>query len=186
MLAKLSILGLYQYDPTIFDPLTLPGELSKDDFIALVMQECAELATTFPNPDVFKYMIGAFSRRHGNSWARIYAAMTAQYNPIENYDRHEDYTDNRNGTSQSSSGDTTTSKATAFNSDSFKDTEQAVSNGTANATSAETLVHAARIHGNIGVTTSQQMIREELEIRHNTVYSEILRDFMDVFVVGLY
>lgn len=186
LLAKLSIFGLYQYDPTIFDPLTMPGDLDKDAFVALVMQECAELPTTYPNPDAFKTMLGYFSVRHLPSWQRIYTALTQEYNPLDNYDRYEEVTDQRDGTSTGTSGGTTTNAATAYNTDNFKDTDKSTSAATSSGTSAETFTHSAHIRGNIGVTTSAQMATGEIALRHTTVYREMLRDFMDVFTVGVY
>ncbi|MBO7734351.1 MAG: hypothetical protein J6S67_17435 [Methanobrevibacter sp.] len=46
--------------------------------------------------------------------------------------------------------------------------------------------HDGRIHGNIGVTTNQQMINAELELRENDLYSIIRSKFEDEFIVRVY
>ena len=38
-----------------------------------------------------------------------------------------------------------------------------------------------RIHGNIGVTTSQQMIESELELRKRNVVTEYLTEFANMY-----
>lgn len=43
-----------------------------------------------------------------------------------------------------------------------------------------------RIHGNIGVTTSQQMLESELEIRKNILYDIILDDIADFICLSIY
>ena len=48
-------------------------------------------------------------------------------------------------------------------------------------------VHSGRIHGNIGVVTTQKMIREEIELRHNfNIYSMISDCFCDEFLIKVY
>lgn len=48
-------------------------------------------------------------------------------------------------------------------------------------------VHSGRIHGNIGVVTTQKMIREELELRHDfNIYSMISDCFCDEFLIKVY
>jgi len=48
-------------------------------------------------------------------------------------------------------------------------------------------VHSGRIHGNIGVTTTQHMIEEEIQLRHNfNIYSMISDCFCDEFLIKVY
>ena len=48
-------------------------------------------------------------------------------------------------------------------------------------------VHSGRIHGNIGVTTTQQMIYEEIRLRyHMNIYSMISDCFCDEFLIKVY
>lgn len=48
-------------------------------------------------------------------------------------------------------------------------------------------VHSGRIHGNIGVVTTQKMIREEIELRHDfNIYSMISDCFCDEFLIKVY
>ena len=48
-------------------------------------------------------------------------------------------------------------------------------------------VHSGRIHGNIGVTTTQQMIEAEIRLRHNfNIYNMISDCFCDEFLIKVY
>ena len=48
-------------------------------------------------------------------------------------------------------------------------------------------VHSGRIHGNIGVVTTQKMIREEVQLRHDfNIYSMISDCFCDEFLIQVY
>lgn len=90
----LSVLGIYQVDQTIFDSMQIPAGMNKDDVIDGIIQDCMELEILYPNPDAFRTMVGIWSRRELPTWNRVYNAELAEYNPIENYDRHQ--TDQRN------------------------------------------------------------------------------------------
>ena len=46
--------------------------------------------------------------------------------------------------------------------------------------------HTGRIHGNIGVTTSQQMLQAELDIRKFNIFKEISNLFADEFCLQVY
>lgn len=49
-----------------------------------------------------------------------------------------------------------------------------------------TFEHSARIYGNIGVTTTQQMIEAERNVVRYSVIEEIANDFRDAFCLGIY
>lgn len=91
MAATMSILGMYNYDPNIFEMLHLPDSVQQQTIIDLIISEAAELEILYPNPDILRVIIGAWSNGRQNAWARIAAALDAEYNPIENTDRYEDH-----------------------------------------------------------------------------------------------
>lgn len=47
-------------------------------------------------------------------------------------------------------------------------------------------VHSGRIHGNIGVTTSQQMLLQELELGYWNIYEKITELFLQEFTIPVY
>jgi len=190
MLAKLSTLGLYKADPTIFDGLVLPTAMDKDSLISNIIAESAELATMYPNPAAFKYFLDAWSRRKLPIWEKLYRTVTITYDPIENYDRIEEWVDVSHGNSNTSDNTsaTNTNSATAFNSDSLKTTDRVSHSAAASGESSSNIDtnHTGRVHGNIGVTTTQQMLDAERQTALYDVYEVITSEFIDAFCVRVY
>lgn len=90
---RLTLIGLMNYDPTLFDNLILPDGYDLDTFIDSLMLEHGEKCVLYSNPDFMKNAIGAWGRKWALELERIYNALTAEYDPIYNYDRYEEYTD---------------------------------------------------------------------------------------------
>lgn len=204
--ASLSILGLYEWNEQIFDNLTLPQGMSKEVLVPELVTECADFPLLYPDYDFMKMLIGVWSTKEQKIWADMYRSENLQYNPIENYDRTETITREVNSTSETSaentrtgSDDTSTTStagATAFNSIDFRDTAQNVteseisstgtSTDTSENTSAGTEEITARAHGNIGVTTAQQMIEGFRAVSDFCTYDFIIRSFKNRFCIQVY
>ena len=191
MKATLSVLGLYNFDNTIFDDWTLPQSVNLETLKTLIFQECAELCSTLPNPELFKRATAAWTRRKQKGWLRALAAMDAEYNPIHNFDRNEEYTDAETGSSgtDTSSRGTTTNQVAGFNSSSYGPESQQSMNqsGESDTTFGRELEHSAHLYGNIGVTTSQQMVTAEMELSGKLdIYQVIADDFKREFTLLIY
>lgn len=89
---------------------------------------------------------------------KLYATTEAEYDPIQNYSMTESGTD---ATYATSSGDTT-DYSTSYNSE----TENKTGKSAATGSSSTTLTHNFTRSGNIGVTTSQQMLQSERDLAH--------------------
>lgn len=175
MRSKLSVLGIYNYDGQIFDRLELPDGVDKDTVVNSILLECADLEVLYPVPVVLHTAIGLWSKSMLPSWERQYRAITAEYDPIENYNRMEDWTD-----AVHSEG-TGSSEVAGF--DSGKMTPRDGSQSAADSSSD----HHGRIHGNIGVTTSTAMVQEEVNIRSKlSMVDIIVNDFKSKFTLLVY
>ena len=111
-MATLSTLGLYQWDNTLFDLMKIPSALNKETLINNLLAETAELEVLYPNPVVFKNLIGVWSTKQIDIWNRLYATTQYQYNPIENYNRIETGTEGGSGRTTHSGTDTDTDTTT--------------------------------------------------------------------------
>ena len=297
-MAKITLIGMYNYDQTLFDLLTLPTGIDKSTLVDNILIRSGEFEVLYPDMDFLKFSIGAWSRKWRPTFDRWQKALEIEYNPLENYDRTEEWTDNRdvsgadNETSSgsetnditgtdtsaqsesrsdsgsgnetentsgstsnkelqvgSSSGSTsgTTSSTTdtdksAYDSASLVNVEELrVSGADASHNSATTsmsisnlkldsivvsriksemssgsttlavsrahaenltkaisamkdlthkldddLTHKGRIRGNIGVTTSQQMLKSELDLGYWNIYEKITDLFLTEFVLPIY
>ena len=202
----LSVLGLYNWDNTLFDRMVLPEDFTQDDKTILInnlLMECAELEVLYTDPSFMKDAIEAWSSKEVNTWERLYLACQAEYNPIENYDRHEK-SNNQNRGAMTHSGtdsvagsgqDTITNKITSFDNNTFINHDESIAGK--GSTDTTTYGHVitdstgnlleSRIHGNIGVTTNQQMLQAELDTRPKlNIYSIIIDSFRDRFCLLVY
>ena len=103
--ADLSPLGLYNWDNTIFDLMQLPEELDRDVLIKNILYSTAELEVLYPNPVVFKNLVGLWSAKNIDVWQRLYNTTQYEYNPIENYNRYEEGTTSDAGRTTHSGSD---------------------------------------------------------------------------------
>lgn len=109
---NLSPLGLYNWDDTLFDLMEIPEALDKNVLVQNLLAETAELEVLYPNPVVFKNLLGVWSRKNRDVWNKLYATTQYDYNPIENYNRYETGSDNGTGRTTHSGTDTTADTTT--------------------------------------------------------------------------
>ena len=111
-MATMSPLGLYRWDDTIFDLMQIPSALDKPTLIDNLLSETAELEVLYPNPVVFKNLVGVWSAKQIDIWNRLYATTQYEYNPIENYNRYETGSEDGSGRTTHSGTDTTADTTT--------------------------------------------------------------------------
>ena len=93
-MGRISLWGFYQFtDKKLFDNIKLCEGLDKQILIDLIMQQSGELAPYHQQPYYLQANIENWFARMYDQFKRMYDAITAEYNPIENYDRHEDWSD---------------------------------------------------------------------------------------------
>lgn len=257
-LAKITLYGMYRWmsenEDNLFGQLTVPPLMDADKLRETILYKGAEFEVLYGDPNFMKEMIGIWSDRWYATLDRWSKALAIEYNPLENYDRIESWTDagnrNKNGSSatestnaaynhilndetQTDSGhmssatstngthsgsnehtvsayDSSTYQADNKDTDSSNDTNQsATSNLTNNDRSINgnttainnaaahsdvqnseneqnTSAHSGRVHGNIGVLTSQAMLQSELDISRFNLYDEAADLFLQEFCVYTY
>lgn len=190
---------IYNFDESIFDGVNLPDNLSTSDFINTLMAQYGELPVLYSYPPLLKSLITSWSNTSQYTWSHLAETLTAEYNPIENYDRTENYSDVFTGTTQTNATNNATGNGTGktkvygYNNltapadDTASETTSA-SNSSSNSagTNTSTTTHNSRVHGNIGVTTSQQMLQSERDIAMFNIYDSICNDFKKRFLIWLY
>ena len=137
--AEITLIGLYNYDHTLFDLLEMPDGIDKGLLIDSILMNGGEYEVLYPNPVLLKDLIGSWSRQWSNvftNWLKVTNDMN-DVAPLENYDRFEDWTDNTktkntntdtrhsndefSASNSSNSSDTgnTTNQTSAFDSNTF-------------------------------------------------------------------
>lgn len=179
--ATLSILGMYQYDNTVLNPMQLPDGVDRKKLVPDLLAELAEFEILYPDIQTFKTILRSWSSHRIDVWARIYNASRLDYDPIENYDRKEEWTDT--GTAEGNAEQYTA----GYNPNNLGDPPGMVKQAEADSGSSSTGRHEGRVHGNIGVTTTQQMLEQELNIAGKLdVYVYIINDFKRRFCLPMY
>lgn len=120
--------------------------------------------------------------KFGNKWNRLYNAFDkSDYDPIENYNMEE----NENVASKNTSTSTGSSDVSGFNS---SDYSPANKNETSITSEGEFDKNHRKLtrHGNIGVTTSQQMIESEFALREKNLYNILYKDLDSILCQEVY
>ena len=195
MRATISILGLYNLNNALFDDIALPAGVDQTILVNNLVTDLAELELIYSDYNFMKFMIGVWSRKELPTWERVYNASVKEYDPIENYDRMEEWTDNGESTGKGTSMSTTSGNSqhnvAGFNSTTLvnasKDTDTSTGQGSTTDDRSMESTHKGRVHGNIGVTTSQQMLQSELDIAPKlNVYDFIINSFKNRFCLLVY
>lgn len=216
--AKITLFGLYKYMEDIHEPLfslmTIPAELDKNVLIKNILLRGGEFEVLYPDPYFMEQMVEMWSKKWQRTMERWVKALSIDYEPLENYDRKEDWTDsnNRSNTternenaiasdhSDSSGSGSTTNTVSAYDTATYSahDKDDSSSNGSNDSNSATSAYgvtkddsselnrRIGRAHGNIGVTTSQQMLEAELDISRWNIYEEITDLFLNEFCIYIY
>lgn len=214
---KMTLWGINEYlDKTLFDflPDVLPaGTYDAATLEELIFIECGDLFPYYQVPSYLKAQCRNFFVRNAEQFKRAWEALYSDYNPIENYDRQEAWSDSHSSSesiseslsssesvhaSTSSSDSTSSSSAgdvSAYNSPTLQ--PQSASRGNAatsghntndtNGNSHSSRLHTdgrlaldrheGRVHGNIGVITTQQMIQSSLDLANYDIYLWVVTVF---------
>lgn len=198
-----TLADLYAEDNTLFSNLSLPTGLELSTLRDLMLTEYGQCETIFTDAATLKSYLVAWSAKWLPSWTRMYEALSAEYDPLANYDRTEHETigietsggDKVTGKSTDSGSEVATHSRQGYNSADFVGTDKdVITPGRVTDTSSETTLGSkhdttrdATISGNIGVTTSQAMLEAELRLRTvYSIYGIIAGMFRSDIVVGVW
>lgn len=200
--AKITMVGMMNYceanNINLWAGLDLPTGMSDTDFKAAVVLRGGEFEVLYPDPDYFAGAIGAWSQMRKHTFERWVKALAIDYDPLENYNRQESWSDNKstqreeNGTTVDSRSSTNENKVSAFDSSDYnpKEKDTGASAGLSSSQSTgrgtEGSMHTGIVKGNIGTMTSQKMLTDELEVARFSLYEEAADLFCSDFLVYTY
>ena len=169
------IRALLNYDNTIFDNMVVPEDVNISDIVDHIIMRFGDAPLAVPDPAVIKYYIGKWSSRRLFIWERFKKAIELEYNPIENYNRSEE------SSNEFMPGSTREYQISADNASTYQPDRKEISSG------KDESSFTSKISGNIGVTTSQQMLNSELDILARLDLLEfIAEDFHEEFNLMIY
>lgn len=120
-------------------------------------------------------------------WNKLYTLRSIEYQPIENYDRYEDITETGKSKGQSSNSGNSLYSEFPMESPLKKSVNNTDSNSSANSEANTDTQRKAHIHGNIGVTTSQQMLESEINLQKqlSMLKQLYIKEYEDLFFINL-
>lgn len=227
---KMTLIGaqtaLSTLNENLFDFLSLPEGIDEDTLKDNIIDEGGDFEVIYGNPEFLRAKVGTWSSKYYRTFEKWVNALAIEYNPLENYDRQEDWSDSgrkdnglkhtvdittTDGGTITSNGGVKTSGSTentvsAFDSSTYQPSDkQTVSNQDTTNTKTTTsnssreagyyndefgegtsATHSGRIHGNIGVTTSQQMLQSEIDIARFNLIQQITDIFLQEFCIMVY
>lgn len=185
-----------------------------DVLLQTIFMKGATFEPIFSSPMYYYNMVSFWWSRWKRNFEKWFDALDIEYNPLENYDRQELWHDDiyDAGTMDASdnvtevidddatNGNTSTDSVSAYDSSTYSPKEQTVDSGSSSddrttttdstldhdMTNDRDVDHTGRIHGNIGVTTSQQMLQSELDLQKWNVYNHMADIFLNEMTVQVY
>lgn len=155
-------------------------------------------------------LAGIIYTMFGDKWSKLWDAFNTEYNPIENYSmtEHEERDDvttregsdtlTMTGTDTDVLSGSTENEVSAFNSSGYSDNTQNTQDSTNTETRnmTDTTTHdttdtldgerTLTRSGNIGVTTSQQMLQSEIELRKWLYFNSVFNDIDTILTLSIY
>lgn len=195
-------------DCKMIDTVLIPGKTVAeifDEFWGSFCFFCSSYTLDAENPLAKKFK--TYNNQMSANLKKSLDAFLSTYNPIENYDSNEESTTttgakeenfkkgaNTDTTEVGQGIITTKSDVTSYESNTFADADKVTTDEAARTTTATMGARSdvrtekehidkftKHIHGNIGVTTSQQMIESELELRKRNIIFEYLTEFANMY-----
>lgn len=199
--ATLSIVGLYNYDNTIFDNLVTPFD-DNDNLVQNILMECAELEILYPDADFMKFAIGAWSQKQLPIWNKLYNTEKLEYNPLENANRTEETNDTTTINESNSGNNKSTVDGNSTNTrqvfpfdgnisqpqyiDDIVPHQESDNNYSDNREGQNTFTSVKTVKGSIGVVTPQEMITQERNVANFSTVNYIIDQFKQRFCIMVY
>lgn len=175
----------------LFDDCTVPDELDMMRVRSAIIMRCGLLTPLYSEPMTQRAATAQFFGENQWNFTHILNIVKAEYSPIENVyeDRTETEGIGRTHDNTTDYGRSTERTISAENVSTYSPDNKTVDSGSDTRTGGDTEDRTLTVnrHGNIGVTTNQQMINEELDLldRFNP-YKFIADLYEKQLMIGLY
>lgn len=187
---KITMIGLNNYmagiGKDLFGELQLPEAVDKDVLVNNILLKAGDFEVLYADAEFMKSQIGYWSKKWQRTFEKWVKALSVEYEPLENYDRIEDWTTTDTLVAKNKGTSDSEAKTSAYDSSEYQPNSLSTSKTEADTDSTNTNIRTGRAHGNIGVTTSQQMLQSELDIATWNLYEHITDMFLTEFIIPIY
>lgn len=176
--------------------------LSDDTLKQRLLFELGELCPVYIKPDVLKQMVSIFNDVYHQNFLQLWATTLYKYNPIWNKDGSYTETRDLSANSKNSQSGSTSGKrdskithdVTGYDTNSmspaYDDVEATTNSGSSSGSGSNDLKERETLtrkeQGNIGVTTTQAMIKEQRDIVEFNVYDHIIKMFKQNLMIQVW
>lgn len=139
--------------------------------------------------DTCKAVASIIKMKYLYNWNKLADAVFSDYNPIDNYNMVENKKTDFEEHTVTDTSETTTNKYKGFNSSEMQDVSQSETEGDNDITKTDTGTSANNEltrRGNIGVTTTAQMIEGEYKLRKKNIVDLIYKDIDTILFIDYY
>lgn len=203
---------------SIFSLMQLPAGINKETVTNNILLESMDFEAVYTDPDFLRDAIYIWSRTNYHTFEKWYQAQQIKYDPLNNYDRFEEWTDKGTDNKTTSGGQTGKSTATnneintsngtqdhyvnPYDDNRLTEDEQVKNLTTDNINGTQVInsqidttgkedgitsgEHKGHLWGNIGVTTSQQMLQAEYDVAEWNLIQHITDMFLQKFCIMVY
>lgn len=189
--ATLTLLGLYQYglshNVDMFEHLVVPDAVDHETLVNNILYECGMYELLQPDLEFMCNAMDFFSKKWSRTFEKWVEVLNTEYKPLANYDRIEQWSDSASESTYTSMSEnySHSENISSYNSDVLKpNTSAADDNKTAGNQNNKSLSkHDGHIWGNIGVMTTQTILKEEMEVDKINIYDQIMIIFAREFLI---
>lgn len=182
MRALLSIIGVYNYYPQLFDDFQLPAELNKQTLVDNLCMELGELNLLINEPQILRIAIGRWSASRVKVWQHLYETTQYEYNPIWNKDGVFKETEEAESVGTLDGRDR--GNRSAYDSDTYQPFDETITDH--DSTSRGKVTRTRTEQGNIGITSTQELIERERDVAQFNLYDQIIEEFKRRFCIMVY
>ena len=200
---KMSYNTLYGYElfrvnsgRSLFENIELPSfddmeNIDKSLLTDTIIDKSEEFPCTYDNIDYLQWKIEMWFKKYKYTFNKWWYAIHFDYEPLYNFDRYEESHDESTSVSSSSGTSEATSESfvNTYPSNEYNPNGKGTSDGetTTTGTGSVEADHTGHLYGNIGVTTSQQMLQSEIDLFKNFNFYDVVADmFVQEFCCMVY
>lgn len=199
--AKISLIGLYQINPDLFNDFTIPTQLTASVLIDNLLMDTADMEVLYPDADFMQEAIKSWSLLKIHEWQKQADTLYEDYDPFINLKRDEYRTitetrDLASGeTRDLADGNTQTNNVNAWDDSSASGvtrnivTDSGTNSGTVDYTDTGTVTTTDEYHmtGDSAIKDAQDVAKAEINLRNDFImYQIIIKDFMKKFILLVY
>lgn len=93
MRVTMDTIALYNYDNELFSGMIVPDIIDKDLLISNILYETAGMEVVYPNAELYKNIITAWSKMRMPTWDKLAETLTQEYDFLTPYKKIESYTE---------------------------------------------------------------------------------------------